>query len=107
MSRRRSTGRFSALDWEVVHFCILQAAEVLPDRVQLGTHDASTGALARRHGHLDERIIVVVGLGVGEAHDAPFHHLPAAFDYHLDRIGSEPIPLRHAPEEQVDHSDHG
>jgi hypothetical protein len=58
----------------------LQAAEVLPDRVQLGTHDASTVALARRNGPLDERIIVVVGLGVVEAQDASFHQPPAGFD---------------------------
>jgi hypothetical protein len=93
------------------HFCILQAADVLPDRVQLGTHGASTGALARRDGPLDEQIIVVVSLGVVEAHNASFHHLPAAFDYRLGRIGSEPAlgvpPLRHALEAQVDHSDHG
>jgi len=82
-------------------------AKVLPDREQLGAHDAGSGSLARRQSHLDERIIVIVGLGVGKAHGASFHHPPAAFDYHLGRIGSEPIPLRHALEEQVDHSDHG
>jgi hypothetical protein len=84
---------------------------MLPDREQLGADDASTGALARRNGPLNERAIFVVGLGVAEAHNALFHHLPAAFDYRLGRIGSEAglglSPLRHALEEQVDHSDHG
>jgi hypothetical protein len=43
------------------------ATKALPDRVQLGADDAGAGLLARRDGPLDERTIVIVGLGVVEA----------------------------------------
>jgi hypothetical protein len=88
MRRRRSTGRFGALDWEVIHFCILQAGEVLPDGVQLAAYQAGASPLAGVHRQLNDRRIVVIAI-VLKPQDPSFQQAPAVFDKVLRRDFSE------------------
>jgi hypothetical protein len=99
--------RFGALGWDAVHFRILQAADVLPDREQLGAHSAGSGSLVRRNGPLDERIIVVVDLGVIEAQDASLHHPPSGFNglFHRRFGWGNVVPLCDTLEEAINHPD--
>ena len=85
------------------------AADVLPDREQDGAHMAGSCSLARRHGFLDERTIVVAI--VFEAQGASFDHPPILLD-HLRgseferKHGMDVLCLRAALEETFENFDY-